>query len=194
MARKDVEPGEITVLLRAVSRSEADAEARLYQLVYTALQRIAASQMRAERPEHTLSPTALVHEAWLRLANKQQDFENRHHFLAAAAKAMRCILVDYARARYARRRGGVQRPVPLEGCLNLKVPMTDETILVLDEALQRLAALSARAAQVVEMRFFAGLTESETAGVLGVTRRTVNRDWEMARVWLYGELKGERHR
>jgi RNA polymerase sigma-70 factor (ECF subfamily) len=166
----DADPGEITALL------------------YAELRRIAAAHMRAERKDHTLTPTALVHEAWLRLGDNQAAFENRHHFLAIAATAMRRILVDYARARNADCRGGPQKPASLDSLFNLQAPMADETVLALDEALQRLEIMSERAAKVIEMRFFAGLTESEVATLLGVNRRTVNRDWEMARVWLYSEL------
>lgn len=190
MESQSEEPGEVTRLLRALSESNPQAESRLYELLYAELRRIAAAHLRAERPEHTLTPTALVHEAWLRLSNDQPNFENRHHFLAIAAKAMRRILVDYARARNADRRGGPQKPASLDEFPSLQAPLADETILALDEALNRLEVMSVRAAQVIEMRFFAGLTESESAQVLGVTRRTVNRDWEMARIWLYGELNG----
>ncbi len=181
-------PSEVTALLQSLRSCRPQAESRLYELLYSELRRIAAAQMRTERSEHTLTPTALVHEAWLRLANGDLAFENRHHFLAIAAKAMRRILVDYARARLAESRGGGQRSVSIDEYLNLSEPITDKAILDLEDALQRLHEVSARAARVVEMRFFAGLTESEVAKVLGVNRRTVNRDWEMARIWLYSQI------
>ncbi len=173
-----------------MSQSAPGAESQLYGLLYSELRRIAAAHLRAERADHTLSPTALVNEAWLRLAGGKPNFENRRHFLAVAAKAMRRILVDYARARNAACRGGGQKPAGLDEFPNLPAPIQDETILALDAALERLEVISRRAARVIELRFYAGLTESEVAKVLGVNRRTVNRDWEMARVWLYGELHG----
>jgi RNA polymerase sigma factor (TIGR02999 family) len=186
--QKDHGTGEVTQLLRAIKQSEPDAESRLYEVVYTELRRIAAGRLRPERPDHTLTPTALVHEAWLRLTGAEQGFENRSHFLAVAAQAMRRVLVDYARTRNAEFRGRGQKPVALDNLLNVHSPSPDKTILDLDEALLRLEGMSQRAARVIEMRFFGGLTESEVAEVLGVTRRTVNRDWEMARAWLYGQL------
>src|SRR5450755_3977857 len=121
----DADPGEITALLRALGESAPEAKSRLYELLYAELRRIAAAHMRAERKDHTLTPTALVHEAWLRLGDNQAAFENRHHFLAIAATAMRRILVDYARARNADCRGGPQKPASLDSLFNLQAPMAD---------------------------------------------------------------------
>jgi RNA polymerase sigma factor (TIGR02999 family) len=186
--QKDDGTGEVTQLLRVIKQSKPEAASRLYEVVYTELRRIAASRLRSERSDHTLTPTALVNEAWLRLTGSEKDFENRSHFLGVAAQAMRRVLVDYARARHADFRGGGQRPAALDNLLNVHAPMPDKTVLDLDAALTRLEVMSQRAAKVIEMRFFGGLTESEVAEALGVTRRTVNRDWEMARAWLYGQL------
>jgi RNA polymerase sigma factor (TIGR02999 family) len=182
------EESEVTLLLRRFSLGEKEVESRLFDLIYAELRRIAAARMQAERPSHTLSPTALVHEAYIKLANTDESFENRSHFLAVAARAMRNILVDHARARHAHKRGGLSDPVALEG-LDVPAPENDEELIGLDDALNRLAGMSPRQAKVVELRYFAGLTETEVASILGVTRRTVNRDWSMARAWLWGQLR-----
>ncbi|MFN0169212.1 MAG: ECF-type sigma factor, partial [Bryobacteraceae bacterium] len=181
-------PTEVTRLLRELRSGSPDVESRLFELIYRELRRMAGARMQSERPAHTLSPTALVHEVYLRMSGTDETYENRAHFLAVAARAMRHILVDHARARRAEKRGALADAVALEG-LDVPAPQTDEELLLLDDALGRLAAMSPRQSQVVEMRYFAGLTEEEVATVLGVTRRTVNRDWSMARAWLYGQLK-----
>lgn len=168
--------------------ASAEAETRQYRTLYVELRRLAASQMRRERHNHTLTPTALVHEAWLRLGPSNREFESRGHFLALSAKVMRRILVDHARARNALCRGGDAPIVPLDPSFDVALPLPDEQIIALDEALSRLADLKPRAARVIELRFFAGLTEAQVADLLQVTRRTVNRDWEMARAWLFGEI------
>ena len=180
--------GEVTQLLRSLCAGARDAEPRLMELVYEELRRRASALMSGERGGHTLTPTALVHEAYLRLtAAYDHTFESRAHFLAIAATAMRRILVDHARARAAAKRGPGER-IPLDD-LQIASPMRDAQILALDEALTRLAELSPRQCRVVELRFFGGLTESEVASLLGLTRRTVNRDWEMARSWLFGQVE-----
>jgi RNA polymerase sigma-70 factor, ECF subfamily len=158
--------------------------------VYPELRRMAARQLRAERAGHSLQPTALVHEVYLRLV--QQDrvtWQNRAHFLAIAARLSRRILVDHARKRAARKRGLGVRPINID---EIQVPddvRVGPDLVALDRALQTLAALDARQARVVELRFFGGLSIEETAGVLGVSTGTVKRDWESARLWLFAELR-----
>jgi RNA polymerase sigma factor (TIGR02999 family) len=160
---------------------------KLVELLYAELRRIAAVRMRAEDPSHTLTPTALVHEAYVRLLNSAElQFQDRSHFLAVAAQAMRRILVDHARAKRAARRGGGQVAASQE--YDIAIPETEDDILALDEALSRLAEMSPRQCRVVELRYFAGLTEEQVAEVLGVTRRTVNRDWQVARAWLHSQM------
>jgi RNA polymerase sigma factor (TIGR02999 family) len=176
-----------------------DAVSRLTPLVYEELRRIAHRQLRAEVPGHTLSTTGLVHEAYLKLADQTRtEWVDRTHFLAVAGQAMRRILVDYARRHRRARRGGPhRRAVPLDvlddplasDWLQAQMPgERADQLLGLDEALDRLGALNPRLARVVEYRFFAGLTEKETAEALGVSQRTVAREWMMARGWLYQEL------
>ena len=183
------DPGPVTQLLRQLAVGDEDVMPRLIDLVYSELRAIAYSRMRQERSGHTLTPTALVHEAYVRLSNAEGlACENRAHFLAVAAQAMRRILVDHARAKKAACRGGNAQQVNVED-LNLPAPCSDDQVLALDDALARLAELSPRQCRVVEMRYFAGLTEEQTAEVLGVTRRTVCRDWLVARTWLQGQIR-----
>lgn len=168
--------------------SEAQPNDQLFEVVYDELRRVARAHLAREAPGHTLSTTALVHEAYLRLADVSRvSWQDRNHFLSMAARAMRRVLVDYARQRKAARRGGGARAVTLDDALQAADQQAD-TLLELDDALGRLGALSPRLAQVVELRFFGGLTEDEAAGVLAVTPRTVRRDWVKARGWLHGEL------
>jgi len=181
---------EITRLLNSPDVASPEAQQRLFQILYTELRRRAAAQMRHERPDHTFSPTALVHEVWMRLAPGGARFESRHHFLAVCAQAMRRLLVDHARARKAARRGPNAAIIRLDDGIDVAMPLPDEQMLALDEALSRLAQLSPRAAKVIELRFFGGLTETEIATLLKLARRTVNRDWDMARAWLYKEITG----
>lgn len=182
------EYGQVTELLRILASGQRDVMPQLVQLVYGELRRIAQFRMQAEGVGHTLSPTALVHEAYLKLARSGElRFEDRSHFFAVAAQAMRRILVDHARAKKTARRGGDQEPAWLEE-LQVAAPEPQEDIIELDEALNRLAALSPRQSRVIELRYFAGLTEDQVADILGVTRRTVNRDWLMARTWLHRQL------
>ena len=145
--------------------------------------------MRAERANHTLQPTALVHEAYLRLAGDHGRFENRAHFLGVAASAMRRVLVDHARGRNAHKRGGGATLVTVDDLDDLPQPAAGEVdLVVLDDALSRLAALDARQGQIVELRFFGGLSVEETAAVVGVSERTVKREWQMSRAWLRREI------
>ena len=164
-------------------------------LVYDHLRRMASRQLGAERAGHTLSATALVHEAWLRLVDQTQvQWQDRAHFFAIASRAMRRILIDFARRHRAARRGGVDgappAPVSLDA-VELSVTERADALIALDEALERLAQVDPRLARVVECRFFAGLTEVETAEALGVSRRTAAREWALARGWLHQELGGD---
>jgi RNA polymerase sigma factor (TIGR02999 family) len=181
-------PGEVTVLLGEIRRGNGDALERLIPLVYQELKRLAAHFLRDEREGHTLQPTALVHEAYLRLAGQTGGWQNRAHFMAVAARLMRRILVDYARQRVAAKRGGGEAPVEL-GNREIAggVEQLEETLAV-DEALARLAALDAQQAQVVEMRYFGGMTVEETAEALAIAPRTVKREWAMAKAWLRVEI------
>lgn len=183
----DAVPGEVTRLLHALGAGEAGAYDQLLPLLHGELHRAAERLLRRERPGHTLQPTELVHEAWLRIADgKVPDYASRQHFLAVAARAMRHVLVDHARRRLAGKRGGGALAVTLPG--EFASPAPPEQVIALDEALERLGVLSERLRQVVEYRFFAGLEEQEIATLLGVTTRTVQRDWARARAWLHQEL------
>jgi len=163
---------------------------RLLPLVYDDLRRIAHRELAGERDGHTVNTTALIHEAYLRLVDYHHaDWRDRAHFFSVAAQAMRRVLVDYARQHRAAKRDGALRQVPLDDAV-LVVAERADLLLGLDEALTRLAALDARQGRVVECRFFGGLTEDETAEVLGITARTVRRDWIKAKGWLYQELTG----
>ena len=168
-----------------------DALARLVPVVYEELRRIARRQLRNERTGHTLTTTALVHESYLKLAEQTRAaFQDRTHFLAVASQAMRRILIDYARGHRAARRGGDQQRVDLEDATVAAVEQS-ESLIALHEALERLEQLDPRQCRVVECRFFGGMTEEETAAALGVTDRTVRRDWLKAKSWLYAELHGD---
>ena len=183
--------GEITQLLDDMRGGNAAAESRLAELVYQDLHRMAQRYMRHERPEHSMQATALVHDAYLRMVNQEErNWQNRSHFFAVAARLMRQILIDHARARNAQKRGGLQARLPLDDVVVVSDDRLDE-ILAVDEALTRLAARDPRLARLVEMRFFGGLTEEEAAEALGVSPRTVKRDWQVARAWLYGELRSK---
>jgi len=182
--------GELTQLLAQAKAGDKEAEDRLLALVYDELRRIAHASMRRERQGHTLQATELANEAYLRLVtNGQEDWANRAHFYGLAAKTMRRILVDYARARNASKRGGGNR-VDLDE-VELRFEVDPVEVLSLDRALTKLAEWDARRSRVVEMRVFGGLTETEIAGVLDIGVRTVKRDWSLARAWLYGELRGK---
>ncbi|MFL6415779.1 MAG: ECF-type sigma factor [Bryobacteraceae bacterium] len=182
-------PGEITYLLQRVREGDSHAPGELWEHLYPALHRIAERYCWGERPGHTLSPTGLIHEAYLELVDQpQKDWQSRTHFLAVAAQVMRRLLVDYARAHRAAKRAGAHLNVSLHEELVL-APERTEQVLALDELLERLAALDAQQSRIVELRFFGGLTETETAEVLGIGVRTVTREWKMAKAWLYGELQ-----
>jgi RNA polymerase sigma factor (TIGR02999 family) len=181
---------DVTDLLVAWREGDQDALAQLIPLVHEELRRIAHSYLAGERADHTLRTTALVNEAYLRLVNASRvQWQDRAQFFAAAAGSMRRILVDYARRYHADKRGGGREPLPLDEA-SMFVEERAESLIALDEALERLGAMDARLCRVVECRYFAGLSDSETAEVLGVTSRTVRRDWVKARGWLYAELEG----
>lgn len=185
---------DVTRILLAAGNGDPIAAEQLLPLVYDELRQLASLQLRRERPGHTLQPTALVHEAWLRLVDQTHvEWQNRAHFLAVAATAMRRILVNHAKARASLKRGG-------DGWDRLRVPLDDLVdslshhvdLAALDESLTRLAELDPQQARIVEMRFFGGLTVEEIAKSLELSPRTVHRDWAMARAWLRGELlKGD---
>lgn len=183
--------GPVTQLLARLSAGDDDAVDHLFPLVYQQLRQAAEGVLRAERAGHTLQPTALVHEAYLKLVGSGRiPARDRGHFLSIAARAMRQILVDHARRRGARKRGHGETPVPLDFPIADGGLLFDE-LVALDDALERLSVQSPRMRSVVELRYFAGLNEDEIAETLGVTTRTVQRDWVKARAWLYREVYGE---
>lgn len=182
------EPSDVTRLLRAFSKGESGALDELIPIVYGTLRRVARRQLRRERRDHTLSSTALVHEAYLELAGCEDlRFSDRTHFFAAAAQTMRHILIDYAVRRNAQKRGGDRDRVPVE---EVALASEDhvEDLVSLDQALQRLEEVDERLVRIVECRFFAGLTIAETARALQISDATVSRDWMRARAWLNREL------
>lgn len=177
----------VTRILAEVSQGIPEADTRLLRLVYGELKRIAGAKMSAEKPGHTLQPTALVHEAYMRLLGRAPDFRDSAHFFTAAAAAMRSILVDHARRRKAVKRGGGAERITLDPDL---VGDTNplERILEVHEVLDRLAVEHPRSAKVIELLFFAGLTAEEAASVLSVSARTIKRDWRFGRAWLLREM------
>ena len=181
-------PNETTALLTALRNGNREAGAQLLPLVYGELHRIAASYMRRERRDHTLQPTILIDEAFLKLiGNTDTDWQNRAHFVALAATGMRRILIDYARAHNAEFRGGGQKKVEWDGAADL-ARFQNLDLLALDEALEQLAKEEPRQAKVVELRFFGGLSVEETAEALDTSPRSVKRDWAVARLWLFERL------
>jgi RNA polymerase sigma factor (TIGR02999 family) len=182
--------GEVTQILESIGRGDPKAAEELLPLVYGELRRLAAHKMAAEAPGHTLQPTALVHEAWLRLVGKDEArFENRAHFICAAAEAMRRILIERARSKNRLRRGGDWQRVDLES-VTVAMADPDEIVLAVHEALDRLAARDPLKAQIVKLRYFVGMSHQEIATALGLAEPTVRRHWAYARSWLYAELKG----
>jgi RNA polymerase sigma factor (TIGR02999 family) len=181
---------EVTQLLQRLERGESQAAAELLPLVYDELRSLAASKLRGEAPGHTLQATALVHEAWLRIAGtsgEQQRFDHRGHFFAAAAEAMRRILVDSARRKGRLKRGRDHERVDLDDAL-LAAPEVREDLVALDEALTRLQEVDPPTAKLVQLRYFAGLTMPEAARILGVSPRTADRLWSYAKAWLHREI------
>jgi RNA polymerase sigma factor (TIGR02999 family) len=179
----------VTQLLARAQAGDREATNELFPLVYDELRQLADRYLSAEARGQTLQPTALVHEAYLRLVGPADTgWENRAHFFGAAARAIRRILIDRARARGRQKRGSGERPLPLEAAESAAVEGPDLDVLALDEALQRLAVVDAQTAQVVELRFFGGLGVDETAATLGVSPATVAREWAFARAWLHREM------
>src|SRR5216110_1691042 len=188
MDEPSVSPHRVTQLLEQWSHGDDAALAELTPLVYEELRRLAHHFMEGQRPEHTLQTTALVNEAYLRLADQTRpNFTNRSHFFAVAAQAMRQILVSYARSNRAQKRGGGALKVELDEAAMVS-PEQSKEFVDLHEALERLVTLDSRKAQVVELKYFGGLNYDEIAEVLKISRVTVRREWEFAKVWLYTEL------
>jgi RNA polymerase sigma-70 factor, ECF subfamily len=183
------EPGEVTRLLKDWSGGDAQALDRLMPIVYTELRAVAARYFRRERQEHTLQPTALVNEAYLRLIDqKQVQWQNRAHFIGVAAQMMRRILVDHAKGHNRAKRGGGARKVSLDEAAALTEERADD-LVELDRALTALAAFDERKSRIVEMKYFGGLSVGETAEVLNVSEVTVARDWKLAKAWLYTHIE-----
>jgi len=182
--------GDLTLILQQMERGDPQAADQLLPLVYDELRRIAAGKMAREPAGQTLQPTALVHEAWLRLGGDEQPtWQNRAHFLGAAAEAMRRILIDNARRRRALRHGGGQERVDIDDLELAAVVDNDDQLLAVHEALDKLAAQDPRKAELVKLRYFAGLTIEEAALALGISEPTAKRWWTFARTWLYQEIR-----
>ncbi len=180
---------DVTTLLNAVSHGKSEAGGELLPLIYEELHQAAARQMAREAPGHTLQATALVNEAWLRLVGREhQTWDNRAHFFSAAAEAMRRILVDHARRRRALKHGGGLQRVSLDD-FELAAPADDDRLLLVHEALDKLAAEEGQCAELVKLRFFVGLNHAEAARLLGLSETTAKRLWAFARAWLFDELK-----
>jgi len=189
MAHESPCMSDFTVILNRVEQGDPTAAEQLLPIVYEELRKLAAAKMANEAAGHTLQPTALVHEAWLQLGGDDQPtWQNRAHFFGAAAEAMRRILVNRAREKKALKRGGDLERVDING-LELPLPMPDDELFALDEALDRLATVDTRAAEMVKLCFFVGLTQPEAAQELGVSLATAERIWGFARAWLLRELK-----
>jgi RNA polymerase sigma-70 factor, ECF subfamily len=184
----ETRPGDVTRLLFELKAGNRSAEERLIPLVYQELRKVASARLRNETRHHSLQPTALVHEAYIRLTKLQEiDWQSRSHFFAVSATIMRRILVDHARSSQAKKRGESGTFVSLDDAI-FPAPEREPEILALDEALKRLAKLDERQSKIVELRFFAGMSEEEAGEVLGISARTVKRDWRIAKAWLYAEL------
>ena len=187
----DEPPKDVTALLARWSRGDSDALDALMPIIYAECRRIAARQLALERRDHSLDPTALVHELYLRLVDQRRaSWENRAQFFGVAARLMRRVLVDHARARHAEKRGGDAVFVSLDAAADTPDDSQVADVLAIDEALERLAAHDPEQVQIVELRYFAGLTVEETARVVGRSSRTVKREWRLAKAWLYQELRG----
>ena len=180
--------GKVTMLLAEVRKGNPEAEGKLIPLVYDELRRLAGSYMRRERENHTLQATALVHEAYLKLVRQDvPDWQSRAHFFGIAAQLMRQVLVDHARSHARHKRGGGQEMVVFDEAVTL-TPSRSFEVLEIDEALQRLTKMDPRQGKIVELRFFGGLTVEETSDVLGVSPKTVKREWSLAKMWLQEDL------
>ena len=183
---EDAGPSDVTLLLHAIRRGEDHAGSDLIALVYTELRQLAAAKMAREKQGHTLQPTALVHEAWLRLGD--QVFENRAHFFSAAAEAMRRILVEAARRRHALRRGGAMARVDVDE-IEIAAPQAEDELLAVHEALDLLAARDPEKARLVKLRYFAGFTIEEAAAAMEISERTAKRHWTYSRAWLLDAMQ-----
>jgi RNA polymerase sigma factor (TIGR02999 family) len=184
----DKAPEQLTHILEAVGAGDEQAAEKLLPLVYEELRRLAAARMAQQPPGHTLQATALVHEAWLKLtAGNESLWRDRQHFFRAAAEAMRQILIDRARRRLRLRHGQGAQPIALDK-IEIAAPEKDEVLLRLDDALTELRAVSPERAEIVNLRFFAGLSESEIAGILDISERSVQRQWSYARAWLFAHI------
>jgi RNA polymerase sigma-70 factor, ECF subfamily len=182
-------PADVTSLLNELAAGDQEAAAKLVPLVYEELHRLAARRRRHERPDHTLQTTALVHEAYMKLAaQRDAKWQNRAQFFGVASQVMRRILVDYARGQQRIRRGGKQQKVSLDDALLVSPDRTEE-VLSVHESLSRLETLDGRQARIVELRYFGGLTVEEIAEVVGISTKTVMRELKVAKAWLYGDLK-----
>lgn len=179
---------DINHLLDTLQQGDPVAADQLLVMVYTELRRLAAAKMAREMPGQTLQPTALVHEAWMRLGGGGQRWENRAHFFGAAAEAMRRILIDRARRKLAARHGGGGEHVDVDE-IEIAAPAKDDELLAVHEALDKLAAHDARKAELVKLRYFAGLSIDEAADVLGISAPTAKRDWAYARAWLFAAIR-----
>jgi RNA polymerase sigma-70 factor (ECF subfamily) len=175
---------EVTQILQAISAGDRSGTAKLMELVYDDLRGMAHKKLDRNAPNHSLDPTAVVHEVFLKLIERENvDWKGKSHFYAISARAMRDILVDYARQQAAQKRGGSRQRIPLSDDVALS-PQRDEDVLALDEALKALAEIDERRAQIVELRFFGGLTVKEVAETLGIAERTVGKQWATVRLWL----------
>ncbi len=184
---------EATRILGSIAQGDPKAAEELLPLVYDELRRVAASRMAESTPGQTLQPTALVHEAWLRLVGQDSEaqFQNRTHFFAAAAEAMRHILIDRARRKQTLRHGGGQQRLDVDE-VQIVAPAADDELLAVDEALDRLARLDPAKAELVKLRYFVGMTLAEAAAGLGISERTAKREWSLARAWLFHEISSQR--
>ncbi len=183
---------DLTQMLIQLSEGKAQVVDDILPLIYDELRRLAGNYLRRERSDHTLQPTALVHEAYLKLIDQTQvKWQNRAHFFGIAANIMRRILVDYARQHRADKRGGAAEKLPLEEEILIVSEGKSAELLALDEALENLAKIDSQKSKIVELRYFGGLSVEETAEVLGVSEITVKRHWRMAKAWLYGQLSQE---
>ena len=184
-------PTEVTVLLAKARSGDSSALADVFPLIYDELRRLAKQQLQREPDGHTLSPTALVHEAYMRLIDySRMEWQGRAHFMAVASTAMRRILVDHARGHRSEKRGGMLKRISIDD-VELGAEDRAELLIAIDDALGRLKEIDARQAQVVECRFFGGMTEEETAEALGIGLRTAKRDWAKAKSWLHREIAAE---
>ena len=181
---------EVTALLAELGKGNQTAAEKLIPLVYDELKRLARAHMRRERADHTLQTTALVHEAYLKLVRQEEvRWQGRSHFFGIAAHVMRRILIDHARGHLRKKRGGADIVLPLDEVVAFS-PEHSQELVRLDEALDRLATLDSRQSRIVELRFFGGMSVEETASYLGISAKTVKRDWALAKAWLHAEVRG----